>query len=45
MDEQDVRMLVGPGYAPDLGSYAFDLFRRTPALAWALDSEPIEEPA
>ncbi len=42
---RDVRMLVGTGYAPDLGSYAFDLFRRTPALARALDSEPIEEPA
>jgi L-erythro-3,5-diaminohexanoate dehydrogenase len=42
---RDVRMLVGAGYAPDLGSYAFDLFRRTPALARAFDSEPIEEPA
>ena len=37
-------MLVGSGYAPDLGSYAFDLFRRTPARSGAR-LEPIEEPA
>ena len=42
---KDVRMLVGAGYAPDLGSYAFDLLRRTPALARALDTEAVEEPA
>jgi L-erythro-3,5-diaminohexanoate dehydrogenase len=28
----DVTMVVGNGYAPDAGSYALDLYRRTPAL-------------
>ncbi|MEU0896693.1 hypothetical protein [Streptomyces massasporeus] len=28
----DVTMLVGSGYGPDMGRYAFDLARRTPAL-------------
>lgn len=42
---RDVRMLVGAGYAPDLGSYAFDLLRRDPALARALGAEPVREPA
>lgn len=28
----DVTMIVGNGYAPDAGSYALDLYRRTPAL-------------
>jgi L-erythro-3,5-diaminohexanoate dehydrogenase len=28
----DVRMLVGNGFAPDAGSYALDLYRRTSAL-------------
>lgn len=42
---RDVRMLVGAGYAPDLGSYAFDLLRRTPELGRALAAERVEEPA
>ncbi len=29
----DARMVVGSGYTPDLGSYALDLVRRTPAAA------------
>ena len=28
----DVKMMIGNGYAPDAGSYALDLYRRTPAL-------------
>lgn len=28
----DVTMLIGSGYTPDMGSYALDLARRTPAL-------------
>ncbi|MFM8597733.1 MAG: hypothetical protein ACKOB8_01800 [Mycobacterium sp.] len=32
----DVTMLIGSGYAPDTGSYAFDLLRGTPALRAAL---------
>jgi L-erythro-3,5-diaminohexanoate dehydrogenase len=32
----DARMVVGSGYTPDLGSYALDLVRRTPALREAL---------
>jgi len=28
----DVTMIIGNGYAPDAGSYALDLYRRTPAL-------------
>lgn len=28
----DVTMIVGNGFAPDAGSYALDLYRRTPAL-------------
>jgi L-erythro-3,5-diaminohexanoate dehydrogenase len=31
-----VRMLVGSGYAPDVGAYALDLVRRTPALREAI---------
>jgi L-erythro-3,5-diaminohexanoate dehydrogenase len=31
-----VRMLVGSGYAPDAGSYALDLARRSPALREAM---------
>lgn len=40
----EARMLVGTGYTPDLGSYAFDLVRRSPALRQAL-GVPVEEPA
>jgi len=36
----DVTMLIGSGYAPDTGSYAFDLLRRTPALRAALAADP-----
>ena len=32
----NVRMLVGSGYTPDVGAYALDLLRRTPALREAL---------
>jgi L-erythro-3,5-diaminohexanoate dehydrogenase len=32
----NVRMLVGSGYTPDVGTYALDLVRRTPALREAL---------
>jgi L-erythro-3,5-diaminohexanoate dehydrogenase len=32
----NVRMLVGSGYTPDVGAYALDLVRRTPALREAL---------
>jgi L-erythro-3,5-diaminohexanoate dehydrogenase len=32
----NVRMLVGSGYTPDLGAYALDLVRRSPALREAL---------
>jgi L-erythro-3,5-diaminohexanoate dehydrogenase len=28
----DVMMMIGNGFAPDAGSYALDLYRRTPAL-------------
>jgi L-erythro-3,5-diaminohexanoate dehydrogenase len=31
-----VRMLVGNGYTPDVGAYALDLVRRTPALREAM---------
>ena len=40
----DARMMVGSGYTPDLGSYALDLVRRTPALREALGA-PLEEAA
>ena len=40
----DARMVVGTGYTPDLGSYALDLVRRTPALREAL-GVPVEEAA
>ncbi len=40
----DARMIVGSGYTPDLGSYALDLVRRTPALREALGA-PLEEAA
>jgi L-erythro-3,5-diaminohexanoate dehydrogenase len=40
----DARMIVGTGYTPDLGSYALDLLRRTPALREALGA-PVEETA
>jgi L-erythro-3,5-diaminohexanoate dehydrogenase len=33
----DVRMLIGSGYTPDVGAYALDLVRRTPALRAALE--------
>jgi L-erythro-3,5-diaminohexanoate dehydrogenase len=33
----NVRMLVGSGYTPDVGAYALDLVRRSPALREALD--------
>ena len=32
----NVRMLVGNGFTPDVGAYALDLVRRTPALREAL---------
>jgi L-erythro-3,5-diaminohexanoate dehydrogenase len=32
----NVRMLVGSGYTPDVGAYALDLVRRTPALREAM---------
>ena len=32
----NVRMLVGNGFTPDVGSYALDLVRRTPALREAI---------
>ena len=32
----NVRMLVGSGFTPDVGAYALDLVRRTPALRGAL---------
>ena len=32
----NVRMLVGSGYTPDVGAYALDLVRRSPALREAL---------
>lgn len=38
---KDVRIQVGAGYAPDLGSYALDLVRRTPALRAALEGKPV----
>jgi L-erythro-3,5-diaminohexanoate dehydrogenase len=38
---RDVRMLIGAGYAADLGAYAFDLLRRTPALRRALGGEAV----
>lgn len=34
----DVTMLIGNGFAPDTGTYALDLVRRTPALREALES-------
>jgi len=40
----DARMVVGSGYTPDLGAFALDLVRRTPALREALGA-PIGEPA
>jgi L-erythro-3,5-diaminohexanoate dehydrogenase len=36
----EVRMLVGNGYTPDLGAYALDLARRSPALREALGIGP-----
>jgi L-erythro-3,5-diaminohexanoate dehydrogenase len=33
----DVRMLIGSGYTPDVGAYALDLVRRSPALRSALE--------
>jgi L-erythro-3,5-diaminohexanoate dehydrogenase len=33
------RMLVGSGYAPDGGTYALDLLRRTPALRAAMEED------
>lgn len=35
----DVTMLIGSGYAPDTGAYAFDLLRRSPALRAALAAQ------
>jgi L-erythro-3,5-diaminohexanoate dehydrogenase len=35
----DIRMIIGNGFAPDVGSYALDLVRRTPALREALAGE------
>ena len=32
----NVRMLVGSGYTPDVGAYALDLVRRSPALRKAI---------
>jgi L-erythro-3,5-diaminohexanoate dehydrogenase len=40
----NARMMVGSGYTPDLGTYALDLLRRTPALREALGTV-VEEPA
>ena len=40
---KDVTMRVGAGYVPDLGSYAFDLYRRDPALREALAGARVEE--
>jgi L-erythro-3,5-diaminohexanoate dehydrogenase len=34
----NVRMLIGNGFTPDVGAYALDLVRRTPALREALDA-------
>ncbi len=34
---RDLRMLIGSGYAPDLGSYALDLYRRSPGLREVLE--------
>jgi L-erythro-3,5-diaminohexanoate dehydrogenase len=36
----DVRMLIGSGYTPDVGAYALDLVRRSPALRSALEGAP-----
>ncbi len=36
---RDIRMLVGSGFTPDVGSYSLDLLRRTPALQQAFDME------
>jgi L-erythro-3,5-diaminohexanoate dehydrogenase len=33
-----VRMLIGSGYTPDVGAYALDLYRRSPALRAALQA-------
>ena len=38
----DIRMIIGNGFAPDVGSYALDLVRRNPALREALSEEPRE---
>jgi L-erythro-3,5-diaminohexanoate dehydrogenase len=35
----DITMMIGNGFAPDVGSYALDLVRRTPALRRALAAE------
>ena len=35
----DIAMMIGNGFAPDAGSYALDLVRRTPALRQALAAE------
>ncbi len=32
----DISMIIGNGFAPDVGAYALDLYRRTPALREAL---------
>jgi L-erythro-3,5-diaminohexanoate dehydrogenase len=40
----DVRMLVGSGYAPDRGTYALDLVRRSEPLRRAL-GVPVQAPA
>jgi len=32
----DIRMLIGSGYTPDVGTYSLDLLRRTPALQRAM---------
>ena len=32
-------MLIGSGFAPDVGAYALDLVRRIPALRQALAAE------
>jgi L-erythro-3,5-diaminohexanoate dehydrogenase len=39
----DVTMIIGNGYAPDAGSYALDLYRRTPALRDAYAAAPAKE--
>ena len=36
------QLLIGSGYAPDVGAYALDLARRVPALRQALSLSPSE---